>query len=349
MALVTGGTSRLGAATAKGLAASGRYDKIIIVGRSARRAEAILAELRSTGVAAEFLSCDLASLEEVRALCSAIRGVCLRSLVCLAGVTALQTREETPDGHEYHFGLNFLSRFSLVNALIEELASAGTAVDPSRIILVSSNRHWGLPLLGFSGFGGSLPLAMGSVDDLDLREPDAYAPWKAFGQAALCNVLFAKELQRRLKDRGLRTIAVSCFDPGPMATAWDLYRKEENRMLSSQIPDYIKEFVRYFTRIVERPEDVAATPVHLATSQPAQRPGQAPQPCGYWERGVPESSKYPLPWSWGTSEDRAVWAQLWALAETHVSQNSQDAEILNAATGALRRHAVVGELELAPA
>ena len=68
------------------------------------------------------------------------------------------------------------------------------------------------------------------MQDLQLESPGAYRPWKAFGQAALCNVMFAYELERRLE---ATDVAVCCFDPGPMTTAWPLYRQEENRWRSS--------------------------------------------------------------------------------------------------------------------
>lgn len=230
--------------------------------------------------------------------------------------TAVLKRQETPEGYEYHFGLNFLSRFLMVSELLEQLVASGTSADPARVLLVGSARHWGTPVLGFAGLGAPLPLALGLLEDLQLKLPGAYDAWKAFGQAALCNVLFAYELQRRLRLRGVRTVAATCFDPGPMTTAWELYSREENRMLAVGLPGWARGPLAYFTRLVEAPEEAAAAPVCLATTLDGTLPCREPRVgnLGYWERGSPAPSKYPLPWSWGTSYDEGVWAQLWELS-----------------------------------
>lgn len=313
VAVITGGTSRFGGEIARGLARSGEYDKVIVVGRNRDHGDALVSDLQSMGVQAEFLEADLASLAEVATVCTALKGINLRCLICAAGVTALGTRKETPDGNEYHLGLNFLSRFLMVNTLVDEMAQAGTEANPARVLLVGSDRHWGAPLLGFSGLGGSLPLAQGHLEDLQLDQPGAYDPWGAFGQAALCNVLFSYELQRRLRQSGVRSVAVSCFNPGPMTTAWGLYQHEENRMRASEIPEWMRKTMSYFTRLIDSPEAAAATPVFLATTAAGALPCkyQTGTAAGYWERCEPVPSKYPLPWSWGTSYDATTWARLW--------------------------------------
>jgi len=310
VAVITGGTSRLGAATAVGLARSGKYDKVVIIGRDESKAKSIIEELQSTDVQAAFLKADLANLDEVRAVCASLKGIHLKCLVCAAGVTALSDMGQTPDGHEQHFGLNFLSRFLMANSLLEELSLAGTLNDPSRVLLVGSARHWGTPFLGFSNIGRPLPVALGPA--FNLQDED-YNGWAAFGHAAFCNVLFTYELQHRLRSMGNYQVSVSCFDPGPMTTAWHLYRCEENRMLASDIPVWLREFSRYFTRVVYSPEDAANTAILLATTWAGTLPCKRPQVgnCAYWENCLPMPSKYPLPWSWGTSYDESIWKQLW--------------------------------------
>lgn len=322
LAVITGGTSMLGAAIAHGLARSGKFDRLVIVARDKQKAEALVAELEAAGTAAECLMADLASLAEVGQVCAKLRGRgLLRCLVCAAGATALPSRRETPEGHEYHLGLNFLSRFLMVRALLPDLLVGGSQEDPARVLLVGSRRHWGQPVLGFGGLGWSLPLALGQLDDLDFAQPGAYDPWRAFGQAALCNVLFAYELQRRLRcsaGRAVSTVAVSCVDPGPMTTAWRLYEREENRMLASEVPGWARDAMAYFTRLVVTPQMAAEVFVRLATTPLGGLPCRARLAGlsgGYWEGGDVAPSKYPVPWSPGTSYDEFVWSQLWECAE----------------------------------
>merc|ERR1719362_1280643 len=266
VAVITGGTSRFGAAIARGLAETNKYGRIIIIGRDGRRGSAVVRELQDLSVHAEFMKADLSCLNEVRGLCTELHGLRLHCLVCAAGATALSQRRETCDGHEYHFGLNFLSRFLMVNALLEDLSAAGTLADPARVLLVGSDRHWGAPLLGFSSLGSSLPLALGHLEDMQFQEPGAYGAWEAFGQAALCNVMFAYELQQRLSSRDSPKVAVSCVDPGPLETAWKLYSTEENRLLASGIPHGLKGPFSFFTRLVEKPEVAAEAAVLLAST-----------------------------------------------------------------------------------
>lgn len=326
VALITGGTSRFGEAIAKGLAESNKYDKVIIVGRDERTAARIIKELQERSVQADFIKADLSHLKEVRAVCRRLQGIKLQCLVCAAGATALRTRQETPDGYEYHFGLNFLSRFLMVNSLMDELSSAGTANDPARVLLVSSDRHWGPPVLGFASLGKSLPLAVGRLDDMQFRGKDAYRDWEAFGQAALCNVMFSYELQKRFRASASQNVAVSCFDPGPMETAWHRYRNEENRELVQGMSELQKGFMKYFTRLIETPEIAAKAPVRLATRPLGTLPCSVPAIGGnfgcYFFREFPVPSKYPVPWSWGTSYDEAVWARLWQHAEALIEESS---------------------------
>jgi len=327
--IITGGTSRLGSAIAMGVARSGRFQRILILGRDHERGQAVVKELREVGVQANFEAVDLSDQAQVGRFCDALGDQAIHSLVLAAGVTALEAREETCDGYEMHFGLNYLSRFNMVSRLMENLKKGGTREDPCKILLCGSSRHRGEPQLGFSTLGAALPMALGDMKDLQMQADGAYRPWKAFGQAALCNVMFAYELQRRLPvDGGL---AVSCFDPGPMTTAWNLYRQEENRWLSAGMSSFEKEIFTYFTRLVQAPEEAAASIITLVTS--SSLPGRQPNTpqvgfANYWENGMPALSKFPLPWNWGNSYDEAVWEQLWKLS-SHLLKKDDPRQVMS--------------------
>lgn len=291
------------------------FDRMLLCGRNRRKGEALAAELAASGIHADFLAVDLSCQMEVRSLCSQLRGRPIHCAALLAGVTAVPTREETPDGLELHFGLNYLSRFHLVTALLENFQAAGTEMSPARVLLCGSSRHRGEPVLGFSGLGPALPVGLGDFKDMQLEDTNAYRPWKAFGQAALCNVMLAYELQKRFRDANDHIAAV-CFDPGPLMTAWDLYRREENRWPGTGMAQGDKDMLAYFTRVVQDPESAAELPVALATTCSAM-PSRTPQVgyTGYWELGLPALSKFPLPWNWSSSYDEELWSTLWDRSE----------------------------------
>lgn len=92
-------------------------------------------------------------------------------------------------------------------------------------------------------------------------------------------------------------------------------------MLAGGMPAWFKEPLRYFARLVEEPEEAAATAVLLATTEAGAMTTRSPQLGNYtyWERGVPVPSKCPLPWSPGTSHDEGVWARLWEHSEQLVA------------------------------
>eukprot|EP00439_Symbiodinium_sp_Y106_P041308 s2328_g5.t1 len=141
--LVTGATSRLGTTFARRVAEENAFDRMLLCGRNHRKGEALAAELAASGIHADFLAVDLSCQMEVRSLCSQLQGRPIHCAALLAGVTAVPTREETPDGLELHFGLNYLSRFHLVTALLENLQAAGTEMSPARVLLCGSSRHRG--------------------------------------------------------------------------------------------------------------------------------------------------------------------------------------------------------------
>jgi len=127
--------------------------------------------------------------------------------------------------------------------------------------------------------------------------------------------MLAYELQKRFRDANDHIAAV-CFDPGPLMTAWDLYRREENRWPGTGMAQGDKDMLAYFTRVVQDPESAAELPVTLATTCSAL-PSQKPQVgyTGYWELGLPALSKFPLPWNWSSSYDEVLWSTLWDRSE----------------------------------
>jgi NAD(P)-dependent dehydrogenase (short-subunit alcohol dehydrogenase family) len=194
VAVVTGATSGIGRATAKGLAGLGA--SLMLVGRSDDRLAEVTEDIvRSTGRSPMVMNADLSSMAEVRRLAANIieRVPRLDVLINNAG-TIVGRRRLTSEAMEYTFALDHLSPFLLTNLLLDRLRSSA----PSRIVTVSSEAH----------FFGRM-----HFDDLMLEK--GYAPFKAYGQAKLANVLFTYELARRLKGAG---VTANCLNPGGVRT-----------------------------------------------------------------------------------------------------------------------------------
>jgi len=197
--LITGGTSGLGFALAKMLAAgqggsataAAPEREVIVTGRDP---EAAAAAAGVRGIALE-----LGSLEQVRKFAARADLAQIGALVCNAGIQSLGPAQFSEDGYELTFAVNHLAHFLLATLLSERMAPG------SRIIVVSSDthdprRHTGMPAPAFTS---ATQLA---------REPDADGRTR-YTTSKLANVLFAYEAQRRLTSRGIDVFA---FDPGLM-------------------------------------------------------------------------------------------------------------------------------------
>lgn len=187
-AIVTGGASGIGVATARALAGAGA--EVTLAVRDVERGQRVAAELmRDAGGQVLVGSLDLSDLGSVRRFADAWVGE-LHILVNNAGVMATP-ESHTPQGRELQFATNHLGHFALALGLHEALAATGDA----RVVSVSSVGH-----------------VNGDVDfeDLDfVRRP--YDPWAAYSQSKAANVLFAVEAARRWEsDR----IAVNALNPG---------------------------------------------------------------------------------------------------------------------------------------
>jgi len=149
---------------------------------------------------AEPLACDLAEPASVMACVRALqeRGTPLDAVICNAGIMALP-RLQQAFGYELQFFTNHIGHFMLVTSLLSQLAPQ------ARVVVVGSGAHrWAPP---------------GGIQFDNLSGESGYRPWVAYGQSKIANLLFAKELARRLPLRGQTANAVH---PGVIYT--NLYR-----------------------------------------------------------------------------------------------------------------------------
>ncbi len=230
--IITGGSSGIGQATALGLARTGAT--IGLVCRNRERAEATCSAIRSTtgNNAVEFALADLSSQAEIHRLAQDLlaRYLQIHVLVNNAGVIN-HKRTTTIDGIETVFAVNHLAYFLLTHLLLERLTNSGSA----RIVNVASDAHrWG------------------SLDFDDLQNARTYRAMRVYGQSKLCNILFTRELARRIAGVG---VTATCVHPGGVATGlgWN------NGWWAVLIANALRPFFR-------TPEQGADTVVYLATS-----------------------------------------------------------------------------------
>ncbi len=194
--IITGATSGIGLAAAEALAATGA--SLALVGRDRARGEAALARMRAAfpGASATMHYADLSCMSEVRRLGAELLAAYQRIDVLVNNAGALfQQREMTEDGLERTFALNHVAYFLLTQVLRDRLVASG----PARVVSVASRAHERANGLDFN--------------DLNLER--GYGGWKAYSRSKLANILFTRELARRLVGTG---VTANCLHPGFVAS-----------------------------------------------------------------------------------------------------------------------------------
>ena len=195
--VITGATDGIGLEAAKRLGAMGA--RLVLVGRNRDKGEAALKELRDVDQVAsvEMHYADLSRPDEIFRLAQALLQTAPKIDVLLNNAGAIYSRRDvTPDGLERTFALNHMGYFRLTMLLRERLIASA----PARIVNVASAAHEGAQL-----------------DFDDLQTARGYNGWKAYQRSKLANILFTRELARRLEGTG---VSANCLHPGFVATAF---------------------------------------------------------------------------------------------------------------------------------
>jgi len=195
--LVTGANSGIGLETAVALAELGA--RTIITARDPAKGERAVAEIgrRSGSDAVAVVGLDLADLVSVRRCAGEVlrRYDRLDVLVANAGLV-LARRTLTAQGFETTFGVNHLGHHRLVELLLPRLRASA----PARVVVVSSDAH----KLAYRGL---------AFDDLQTTR--RYVGYDAYAKSKLANLLFVRELARRLDGSD---VTVNAVHPGLVAT-----------------------------------------------------------------------------------------------------------------------------------
>lgn len=192
IAIVTGANSGMGMATTEALSDEGAT--VIMLCRNGERGKEAVAKLtenRSRDL--DLILCDLGDYESIRNFVKTVKVKYdhIDVLVNNAGFISLD-RQETKEGLERQFGINHIGHFLLTTELVDFMPRG------SRIVNVASGAH-----------------KTGRIHFNDINLHKRFNVIKAYSQSKLANVLFTRELARRLKKRG---ITVNCCHPGAVAT-----------------------------------------------------------------------------------------------------------------------------------
>jgi NAD(P)-dependent dehydrogenase (short-subunit alcohol dehydrogenase family) len=287
--LITGVSAGLGVETARAAASHGA--EVVGTARDLAKAQAALA--RHSGLGIEVVECDLASLVSVRACADALkaRGDKFDVVIANAGVMNCP-QGRTRDGFETQFGTNHLGHFVLVNRLVPLIEDGG------RVVMLSSSAH--------------------RAGDIDLDDPGfektAYDPFTAYGRSKTANVLFALELDHRLRARGIRACSLH---PGGIMT----------ELMRHTTPEIFQRMVDSSSQSADgtpsEPVKVKTVPQGAATSVWAAFVASGEEVGGrYCEDchvGEVEDNAYRGVRSYAVDPEKAK--QLWALSESMVGES----------------------------
>ena len=281
--VATGATSGIGEAAVIALAGLGA--RIVFVARDEARAQATMRKLqaKAPGLGHRMHLADLSSMAETREVGAAIAASEPRIDVLINNAGAMfSDRRVTPEGLELTFALNHMAYFVLTQALRERLLASA----PARIVSTASDRQEGAKL-----------------DFNDLQSANRYNGFRVYGRSKLANVLFTRELARRLTGTG---VTADCLNPGAVATRFGDFRG----VVGLVFPVLRLRFLA--------PEKGADTIIYLASS-----PEVASTSGGYFvKRKITEPS--------AAAQDDAAAQKLWEASETLAGAESQTESRLTA-------------------
>ncbi len=230
--VATGATSGIGEAAVVALAGMGA--RIVLIARDEARAKATMQKLeeKAPGLVHRLHLADLSSMAETRKAGEAIAASESRIDVLINNAGALfSSRRVTPEGLELTFALNHMAYFVLTEALRDRLVASA----PARIVSTSSVAHDGATL-----------------DFNDLQSAKGYGGLKVYGRSKLANILFTRELARRLTGTG---VMANCLHPGVVKTRFG--------ELSGGFPGLLIPFLRPFFISADKGAD---TLIYLTSS-----------------------------------------------------------------------------------
>ncbi|NLS15206.1 SDR family NAD(P)-dependent oxidoreductase [Rhizobium sp. P40RR-XXII] len=188
--LITGSTDGVGRRVAERLAETGA--KVLVHGRNRARADEVVSGIRDKGGNAAIYLADFSSLDEVRTLADAVERdhERLDVLINNAGIGTSgggTGRQESRDGYELRFAVNYLAGFLLTRRLLPLLKASA----PARIVNVSS-------------------AGQQAIDFSDVMLTRGYSGVRAYCQSKLAQIILTFDLAEELAGSG---VTVNCLHP----------------------------------------------------------------------------------------------------------------------------------------
>jgi NAD(P)-dependent dehydrogenase (short-subunit alcohol dehydrogenase family) len=267
--VATGATSGIGEIAVVELARMGA--RVVFIARDAKRAEATLAKLEAVapGRGHRAHIADLSLIAEARRIGGEFAASEARIDVLINNAGAIfSDRRLTAESLEMTFALNHMAYFTLTKALRERLVGSA----PARVVSTASAAHYGAKL---------------DFDDLQCAR--GYSAWKAYNRSKLANILFTRELAKRLAGTG---VSANCLHPGVVASRFG----DEAGGWTARLFPFIKRFAI-------SPAQGADTIVYLASSPEVEGVSG--------EYFAKRRVKAPSP----AARDGAAAAKLWAMSE----------------------------------
>jgi NAD(P)-dependent dehydrogenase (short-subunit alcohol dehydrogenase family) len=279
-AIVTGANSGLGLVTARELARAGA--SVVMACRNLDKGHAAIEQVRAAvpDAQVQLEELDLASLESVRGFAERYRATHdgLDLLINNAGVMA-PPRRRTADGFELQFGTNHLGHFLLTTLLLDLMEGR----EDARVVTLSSTAHK-MGRISFDNLGG------------DRR----YFRWNAYGQSKLANLLFALELDRRLRQKD-STVKSLAAHPGYAST----------NLQSAAAPLVDRLVMKVGNTVIAQNDEMGALPQLFAATERGLEGGTYIGPDGPGEQRGHPTIVSPN----GRAQDEDTARRLWLVSE----------------------------------
>jgi NAD(P)-dependent dehydrogenase (short-subunit alcohol dehydrogenase family) len=289
IAIVTGANSGLGFETSKGLVKKGFL--VIMACRDLKKAHAahnkIIKDFAEANL--KIIQIDTSSLKSVKAFADEFlqHYQKLDLLINNAGIM-VPPFSLTKDGFESQLGTNYLGHFLLTGLLLPALEKAGN----SRVVTLSSIAH----KTGKINF-----------DDLQFKKR-TYKKWDAYGQSKLACLMFAYEMDRRLKAKGSKVISVASHPGVSLTNLWN------------HMPWIFSLISPVFNLLFSHPADDGAKPTLMAALSNSVNGGDYFGPTGFNEmKGEPGKVH-----STQLSKNKEIAKKLWSVSEELTGINYLD-------------------------
>lgn len=237
--IITGGTSGIGAETAKTLSLLGMN---VIIGSSSLENKHLKDfQKKYSNIKIEFWHLDLASMDSIKEFAKKFlnKNYPLHLLILNAGIM-YGPYKITENGHEKQFAVNYLGHCLLIKLLFKKLQETGTEDKYARIVNISSCCHFA-----------------GKINFDDIQSSKVYSPYYCYAQSKVAQVMFTYSLQRYIHSQN-SFITVNCLHPGVVHT--NLYQ-------------YVFWVNKWTAIFFKTPEEGAQTVLYAALSPDLEKIG----------------------------------------------------------------------------